>query len=219
MLGGLLLAVSAASPATAQQRPDAGADAAVSAEWILERLARSGPSRTDFLELRGSRLLREPLRLRGEYRRPEPGTLVREVRAPYAETTTITAGTATIERAGKAPRTFQLTRAPELEGLQAGFGALLAGDRAALAEHYRFEAGGERHRWTLRLLPGDPALAARLRGITLYGRGAELRCIETRTHADESPQRTLLASAARAAGDDASGDRLAALCHGEPAPR
>ena len=68
--------------------------------------------RTRFVELRESRLLKNPLRLSGEYRRPEDDVLVREVRAPYAETTTIAAGEATIERAGKSPRTFALSRAP-----------------------------------------------------------------------------------------------------------
>ena len=45
-------------------------------------------------ETRDSPLLKAPLRLRGEYRRPQDDTLVREVIAPYRETTTLRAGTA-----------------------------------------------------------------------------------------------------------------------------
>ncbi len=175
--------------------------------------------RTAFVELRESRLLKNPLRLSGEYRRPADDVLVREVRVPYAETTTIVsskagAGEATIARDGRSPRTFSLSRAPELAGLQASFGALLSGDRAGLAEHYTVSSDGVRQRWTLTLVPKRAELAELVRDIVLYGRGAELRCIETRAPGDDEPQRTLLAGAAHAAADidDAAG--FAALCHG-----
>jgi len=172
--------------------------------------------RTAFVELRGSALLKAPLRITGEYQRPRDGVLVREVRAPYAETTTITEGQVRIARAGKSPRTFSLSRAPELAGLQASFGALLAGDRAALEQHYRVASDGTRQRWTLTLTPKRAELAAQLQRITLYGRGAELRCIETWPTKGEL-QRTLLAGAARAAGDAVDGAALIALCHGDAA--
>lgn len=191
--------------------PDA---AAVRADWILDKLARPAPMRTGFVELRGSPLLKAPLRIVGEYQRPRDGVLVREVRAPYAETTTITQGAVTIARAGKSPRTFALSRAPELAGLQASFGALLSGDRAQLEQHYRVTSAGTREHWTLALSPRRAELAAKVRGITLYGRGAELRCIETTPAGKGDVQRTLLAGAARTAQgiDDAAA--LSALCRG-----
>lgn len=174
-------------------------------------MARPAPSRTPFVELRGSALLKAPLRVSGEYLRPDEATLVRRVQAPYAETTTIRGGTLEIARAGHSPRRLALSRAPELAGLQAGFGALLAGDRAAIERHYRIAAEGSRQAWTLRLTPTDPALAAKLRVIVLHGRGSEMRCIETRLVQGEV-QRTLVARAAQAAMgvDDAAA--LAALC-------
>jgi hypothetical protein len=104
--------------------PDPGA---VDTGWILSHLARPAPTRTQFVELRDSKLLKAPLRIEGEYRRPVDDTLVREVRAPYAETTTIASGNVSIARAGKTPRNFSLSRVPELAGLQASFGALLSG--------------------------------------------------------------------------------------------
>ena len=174
--------------------------------------------RTGFVELRGSPMLKAPLRISGEYRRPRDGVLVREVRAPYTETTTITDGAVTIARAGKRPRTFALSRAPELAGLQASFGALLAGDRARLEQHYRIASSGTRNRWTLALTPRDAQLAAKVKGITLHGRGAELRCIETQPAAAGEPQRTLLAGAAREAQGSADAATLTALCHGDPTP-
>ncbi len=186
--------------------------------------------RTDFVEVRDSPLLKTPLRLSGEYRRPDERTLVREVRAPYRETTTIVsskapstsvpstaasstsgAGEATIVRAGKTPRTFSLSRAPELASLQTSFGALLAGDRSGLERTYRLTATGTTQRWTLALAPKDAALAARVRQIVLHGQGAELRCIETQP--TKGPlQRTLLASAALAVKADSDAKALETLC-------
>ncbi len=191
-----------AQPAAAQR---------VDSDWILAALARPAPMRTAFVEVRASPLLKQPLRLSGEYRRPREDTLVREVRVPYAETTTLKAGEATIARTGKAPRTFSLSRAPELAALQNSFGALLAGNRALIERVYRVVAQGDRTRWTLTLAPKDKALAARVRDIVLYGQGAELRCIETRPVKGEL-QRTLLASAALAVSANTDADALQALC-------
>ena len=185
--------------------------AAVDSAWILEKLARPAPVSTPFVELRGSAMLKAPLRIEGEYARPDEATLVREVRAPYAETTTIRDGEATIAREGRRPRSFALSRAPELAGLQASFGALLAGDAAALERDYRIDADGSRQDWTLVLTPRAAALAASVSDITLRGRGAELRCIETRPVEGE-PQRTLLAGAARAAMDAGDAADHVALC-------
>ena len=170
--------------------------------------------RTAFVEVRDSKLLKAPLRISGEYSRPSGDTLVRQVRAPYAETTTISSGNVTIARAGKSPRTFSLSRVPELAGLQASFGALLSGDRALLQQHYRVASAGTRQHWTLTLTPKDAAFAAKVRDITLHGRGAELRCIETASAGTGDVQRTLLAGAARDASEAATGAALEALCHG-----
>ena len=194
------------------------ANTAADADWILKRLARPAPMRTAFVELRGSRLLKKPLRLEGEYRRPQDDTLVREVTTPYAETTTIRAGEVAIKRGDKAPRKFSLSRAPELAGLQQSFGALLAGDRVALERTYRLAADGTRARWTLTLTPREAALAARLQSVTLYGRGAELRCIETQPARGDA-QRTLLAGAAEAARTVTATGALATLCYGGNRPQ
>ena len=172
------------------------------------------PSTTPFVELRGSALLDAPLRVSGEYRRPAADVLVRVVHAPHPESTTLRDGTIELERNGKVRR-FALSRAPELAGLQASFGALLSGDRTALSEHYAITSTGTRNHWKLTLTPKGEELAQQVRDIVLYGRGAELRCIETRTPADAQPQRTLLASAARAAGQADDAAAFAGLCHGD----
>ncbi|MDR0184354.1 fatty acyl CoA synthetase [Lysobacter sp. UC] len=195
----------------------APAEPPVEADWILAKIARPAPARTPFVEVRGSKLLKSPLRLAGEYRRPDADTLVREVRSPYAETTTLRAGEATIERAGQSPRTFPLSRVPELAGLQNSFGALLGGDHASLQAHYRLQADGTRQRWTLTMTPKDAALASKVQSIVLNGRGAELRCIQTRASGNGETQRTLLAGAAQEAAKADDAAALAALCEGAPA--
>ena len=210
----LMLLCSAVWPCAAA--PEAGAAVAVDADWILQKLARPAPVRTAFVELRGSAMLKAPLRIEGEYQRPDQDTLVRAVRSPYVETTTLRNGEATIVRAGKAPRKFALSRGPELAGLQASFGALLSGDRALLEKHYRLTPQGTHQQWTLVLAPLDAQMKSSVRDITLYGRGAELRCIETRPLKGDL-QRTLLAGAANEAGKAGSGkassaDALAGLC-------
>ncbi|WP_244874619.1 LolA-related protein [Novilysobacter defluvii] len=206
----LLLALASTWPglAGAEQRQDEGVDAG----WILERLVRPAPSRTPFVELRHSRLLKTPLRLSGEYRRPAAGTLVREVHSPYRETTTLEGGEAVIEREGRAPRRVQLDRAPELAGLGGSFEALLAGDGRALEREFELRAEGSQARWTLHLVPKDPALRE-LGRIALQGRGSELRCIEAIAPGGGEPQRTLLAGAAVDAHDVDDARALAALCH------
>ena len=206
----LMLLCSAALPCVAA--PEASAAQPVDAGWILQKLARPAPMRTAFIELRGSPLLKAPLRIEGEYQRPDNDSLVREVRSPYAETTTLRNGEATIVRAGKSPRKFPLARVPELAGLQASFGALLSGDRALLEKHYRLGAHGTRQQWTLSLVPIEAQVQAGVRDITLYGRGSELRCIETRASRGEEVQRTLMASAARSVSADTPAQMLATLC-------
>lgn len=196
--------------AAARAAAEAGAQP-VDAGWILQKLARPAPMRTPFVEVRDSPMLKAPLRIEGLYARPDADTLVREVRAPYAETTTLRAGEASIARDGRAPRRFALSRAPELASLQGSFGALLSGDRAALEQAYRIESRGTRQRWSMTLVPKDAPLAVRIRDVVLHGRGAELRCIETRPARGET-QRTLLAGAARAAAGVTDADALLALC-------
>ena len=211
----LMLLCSAALPSAAAPEFAAASETAtaqpVDAGWILRALARPVPARTAFVELRGSPLLKTPLRIEGEYRRPDSDSLIREVRSPYAETTTLRNGEAIIARTGKTPRKFSLARVPELAGLQASFGALLSGDRASLEKHYRLSTQGTRQQWTLALVPIETKMQASVRDITLYGRGAELRCIETRP-LEGDLQRTLLAGAAHAAGGVSTAQALATLC-------
>lgn len=202
----LLAALAGLLHAAPPESPDPG--------WILQKIARQAPASTPFVELRDSPLLKAPLRLQGRYARPAADTLVREVQAPYRETTTLRGQQATLVRPGRPERRFDLARAPQLALLQDSFGALLAGDRARLDALYRLQADGSRQQWRLELVPREPALAAQLRVLRLFGSGAELRCIESEP-AQGPAQRTLLAGAAATAATLDDADALAALCHGQ----
>lgn len=183
---------------------------------VLQRLARPAPVSTEFVELRGSALLKTPLRVQGHYRRPDAQTLVREVSAPYRETTTLQGDEGVLEREGKPPRRFSLSRVPELAGLKSGFGALLAGDRALLEQQYRVSGQGRPQAWALTLQPRDAAVAKQVRELRLYGRNDELRCIES-VPGKGDVQRTLLAGAAREAANVTDAAALTTLCHGSGA--
>lgn len=179
---------------------------------MLSRLAQPAPARTPFLEVRTSELLDAPMRIQGEYLRPDEAALVRQVQVPYAETTTIRGNRVTIERGTRAPRRFSLARAPELAGLQASFGALLSGDQAALERAYRIQTLGAPAAWRMQLAPRDAAVAARVSQVVLYGRQDALRCIQT-TLASGEVQRTLLGDAVAQAGEAVTPETVAQLCH------
>lgn len=185
----------------------------IDSDWILSRLARPAPMQTSFVELRSSRLLKKPLRISGQYRRPDENTLVREVHTPYAEVTTIGQGQVSIARGNGQIRRVPLSRVPQLAGIQASFGALLAGDAATIKRSFALETRGSREAWQMRMIPNEAAMKQHLQDITLHGRGMELRCIETRTVANQEVQRTLLASAAHALPATASDEQIKNLCH------
>ncbi|PJK14109.1 fatty acyl CoA synthetase [Lysobacteraceae bacterium NML07-0707] len=209
----MTLPCSAVLCAAALLAPMAQAGSNIDSDWILARLARPAPMQTDFVELRSSRLLKKPLRISGQYRRPDENTLVREVRAPYAEVTTIGQGQVSIARGNGQTRRVPLARVPQLAGIQASFGALLAGDAATIKRSFALQTQGSREAWQMRMTPNDAAMKQHLQDITLHGRGMELRCIETRAVAGEEVQRTLLASAARTLPANASDAQIRSLCH------
>ena len=180
--------------------PDAGD--AVDAGWILSKLARPAPTRTAFVEAARFDAAEGAAAHRRRIPPADGDTLVRDVRAPYAETTTIRNGRESrIARDGKrrarsrcrARRNWRACR-------PASARCCPATARSWNALPHRQHAA-RRQRWTLTLTPTDRAFAAKVRDIVLHGRGAELRCIETTPGAKGDVQRTLLAGAARERDD------------------
>ena len=129
--------------------------------------------------MRFSGLLERPLILHGELEYPGPGQLGKRVDTPYKEQTKVANGEASVQRGTRAPRTFSLGQAPELEGFLRGFAALLGGDAAALARDFTFAASGTAHAWQLVLKPRDARLARRISAITVDGSGSTPLCFRT----------------------------------------
>ena len=143
---------------------------------LLARLVRPPPDTTTFVEIRYSALLAEPLVASGRLEHRADGALVRQVTAPYRETTTLRGENVRVEREGGRPRSFSLDRAPELRGMLASFGALLTGDRAMLERHFGVVASGSDARWQIELSPLDERLQRRLVAIRVDGSGDRARC-------------------------------------------
>lgn len=143
-------------------------------------LKRSVPARTDYTEVRFSGLLDRPLILRGELEYLGPGQLGKRVQSPYREDTRIADGSATVQRGERAPRTFALGQAPELEGFLRGFSALLGGDAEALARDFEISARSDRGQWRLLLKPRDSRLARRVSALEVDGQANTARCFRTR---------------------------------------
>lgn len=189
--------------------PEAAADAAAA---IVSGLKRATPARTPYTEVRYSGLLDRPLILRGELEYLGPGQLGKRVDSPYRELTTIAGGAATVQRGERAPRTFSLGQAPELEGFLRGFSALLGGDAETLQRDFILSASGNASSWQLQLKPRDNRLARRVRTIEVDGADGTPRCF--RTHEDDGDVSILLVDtlAATKLGVRPAPSELDALC-------
>jgi hypothetical protein len=158
----------------------ATASAAPDVKTLVAQVARQAPSSISFMEVRFSKLLRQPLVVSGELAHHGGSSLDRRVTSPHRETTTIRGNTVRIEREGQRPRSFALDRAPELEGFLTAFGALLGGDSTALESTFAVVANGdEAGEWVLELQPLDERARRRVTMIRIYGSGDELRCLAT----------------------------------------
>lgn len=188
--------------------------AAVDAAAIVAGLERETPARTPYTEVRYSGLLERPLILRGELEYLGPGKLGKRVDAPYKEQTTIADGSATVQRGERAPRTFALGQAPELEGFLRGFSALLGGDAQTLQRDFVLSASGDAANWQLQLKPRDSRLARRVKAIEVDGANGTPRCF--RTHEADGDLAILLVDslAVTKLGVRPAQSQLDALCRG-----
>jgi hypothetical protein len=168
--------------------------AALDAETLLKSLAHPAPAVTPFVEVRYSKLLDQPIVVKGQLEYHEDGTLVRAVMDPFKERTEIQGESVRIVRAGKSPRKFSLKRAPELRSMLGGFGAVLGGGREALYKDFNVVAQGETQAWKLALTPKSPAVGKYVRDIVIQGANQDARCIVV-TQPDEQSSVMLVGAA------------------------
>jgi hypothetical protein len=147
-------------------------------EGLEQRLARTPPVSTDFVEYRFSHLLKKPLRSSGTLEYRADGVMVRQVLAPARETSEVDGEQVRITRAGKPTRTLSLQRAPQLRVLLGSFRALLEGKLTPLQQEFEVTLAEDLPHWRLTLKPKDPALAKHLARIEVHGIGDKPACLE-----------------------------------------
>lgn len=147
-------------------------------EELEQRLARTPPVSTEFVEYRFSHLLKKPLRSSGTLEYRADGVMVRNVVAPNREVTEVDGEQVRITRAGKPTRTLSLQRAPQLRVLLGSFRALLEGRLTPLQREFTVILDEQEANWTLTLEPKDPGLAKHLAHIDVHGSGDRPACLE-----------------------------------------
>ena len=140
-------------------------------------LRRTPPVTTGFVDYRFSHLLKKPLQASGTLEYRADGVLARKVDTPYREVTEVSGDQVRIERAGRAPRTLSLQRAPQLRVLLGSFRALLDGHLAPLSTDFEVALAEDGAHWTLTLTPRDPHLAKALARIQVTGATDRPDCI------------------------------------------
>ena len=146
-------------------------------DGLLTKLAHPAPATTPFVEVRFSKLLDQPIVVKGQLEYHEDGALVRAVNVPFRERTEIRGETVSVERVGRSPRRFSLKRAPELRSMLGGFSAVLGGGRADLEQDFNLALNGEESHWKLALTPKSASVGKYVRDIVIEGHQSDPRCI------------------------------------------
>lgn len=192
--------------ATSSPAPDAVA--------LIASLKRPVPATTAYTEVRFLHQLTRPLVLHGELDYGGVDKLGKRVDAPYRESTQVEGNGVTVARDGRAPRHFDLERAPELKVLMGGFSALLGGDANMLTSLYTISLVDNASNWTLTLVPRDAGLAKHLREFVIDGTAAEPRCFSLQQANGDSSVMLLGALAATTLPQPPTSAALAAICRG-----
>ena len=159
-------------------------------------------------------VLDRPLVVSGELAWLGGDKLQRHVEHPNDETATIADGEVTQQRAGKSPRHFSLSRAPQLQVLLDSFVALLSGDAGRLQQAFEIrQAGDPAAAWTLTLLPRDAKVAKTVASITIDGDGKTSRCMRMQ-EADGDLAIDMLGPLAAKMPAQPTREALLALCQG-----
>lgn len=144
---------------------------------LMALLGRVETSRVAFEETKYVSMLTAPIVRRGTLSYVRPDRLEMRVETPYYERMDIAGNMLTIE-SKRGVRQIDLAGEPGPAAWVAGIRATLAGDRPTLARHFAFELRGQAARWTLALLPLDPALSGVIQRIAIDGEQAQLTRIE-----------------------------------------
>jgi hypothetical protein len=192
--------------------------AALDVDTLLKSLAHPAPATTPFVEVRYSKLLEQPIVVKGQLEYHEDGTLVRAVNEPFKERTEIKGDSVSVDRVGRSPRKFSLKRAPELRSMLGGFAAVLGGGRGNLDQDFNLAATGAAEQWKLALTPKSAQVGKYVRDIAIQGSQGEPRCIVV-TQPDDEASILLVGTAAETKlTPPIARDWLSGFCNSPAAP-
>ena len=144
---------------------------------LMTLLAQQRGGEAEFSEQRFVKGLERPLTASGTLTFAAPDRFVRKTLKPRPETMAIDGNTITLTRGGRS-RTLTLDAAPEMVAIIEAFRGTLGGNIQTLQRYFTPVLAGSTDDWTLGLTPLEPGLAARIRGIRIGGRGAEVNRFE-----------------------------------------
>ena len=153
------------------------AQAAYDIDQLMADLARSKGGRARFVERRHIALLDKPVEARGEMIYTPPDRLEKRTLLPRVETLVLDKDRLSIERDNR-KLTINLAGRPEALAFVDSIRSLLSGKRDVLQRQYALSLAGDSSRWTLTMLPSDPAVAALLLRITVSGSRSQVRHID-----------------------------------------
>lgn len=144
---------------------------------LMAELALNKGGRALFVETRHIALLDRPLKASGEMLYTPPQRLEKRTLLPKPETLLLDGDTLTMER-DRRRLSINLSSRPEAQAFVDSIRSTLGGNRAALEQHYGLQVQGARERWTLVLVPHEPAIIALLKRITISGEKSQVQHIE-----------------------------------------
>ena len=155
-------------------RPD---DArALELQEVLRATAVEPPARVRFREERHNPLLENPLILTGYLEYLGPAQMRKVIETPFEEAFLIDAAHIEVEREGKVQR-IPLRQARSLQSMLVGIEAVLAGNESRIEKDFRYELGGEKQAWSMRLEPLSRRVARNLASILVQGNASNVQNI------------------------------------------
>jgi len=141
---------------------------ALDLQEVLRATAVEPPARVRFREERHNPLLENPLILTGYLEYLGPAQMRKVIETPFQEAFLIDATHIEVEREGQVQR-IPLRQARSLQSMLAGIEAVLAGNESRIEKDFRYELGGQKEAWTMRLEPLSRRAARNLRSILVQG--------------------------------------------------
>jgi hypothetical protein len=156
--------------------------AAPDIDKLIESIKRPAPANIAFVEIRFSRLLKQPTIVAGQLSFLGAGRFDRTVERPYRERTEISNDSVRVARENEPERSFALNRAPEMRAMLQTFSALLSGDQSAIKRDFQISAQGDAQQWSLDLVPLDSHIQRRLNRIAIIGNNDTPQCFSIYAH-------------------------------------